>query len=119
MRSALRELRSTEAAKQAVLNPIATGVALVSNLRSIDVVSFYFPLDCIVKSALSSAPEPETASPTGVETPLHPDETPIDPAAVKPRLERQLSNRPDKHDLVEKNILKGMYRLTVDVVITT
>lgn len=63
---------------------------------------------------LTSEPKEEirTASPTPnePETPVaQPDETPIDPTQVKGKLERKLSLRPEKQDLVEKNILKSAY----------
>lgn len=50
-----------------------------------------------------------TSDVAGTETPSKPDETPLDTEGSKAKLERRLSLRPDKKDLVEKNILKGEF----------
>jgi len=78
-----------ETAKQAILNPVATASTIVD----------------AAKSAITAEPESTVAE--SEMPPVQPDETPIDPSAVKHRLERKLSNRPDQNDLVEKNILKS------------
>jgi len=74
-----------ETAKNAVLNPIATAKSVLTGE----------PAEATVSSPVAESPAPQ------------PDETPIDPTNAKHRLERQLSNRPEKQELVEKNILKN------------
>lgn len=62
-------------------------------------------------TAATNAVSSVTGTTQTVDAPpvVHPDETPISPNAgnTKEKLERQLKERPDKKELVDKNILKG------------
>nr|VWO98339.1 Uncharacterized protein [Ganoderma boninense] len=57
----------------------------------------------------------EAAIPTPVEKPKPERKTSIDPQTAQ-MLEKNLAHRPDKHELIEKNILKAWLQRTDDSV---